>query len=53
MNVVVQSDTTELPPALDSQWAAVMALFDVTESEEGAKDALFEGELARWYRRHR
>ena len=45
--------STAMPAPLDSQWAAVMALFDVTESEEGAKDALFEGELARWYRRHR
>ena len=31
-----------------------MALLDIVEGEEGAKDALFaKGELARWYHRHR
>jgi hypothetical protein len=54
MNVVERSDTTEMPPALDNQWMAVMALLDVTESQEARKDAGFvKEELVRWYRRWR
>lgn len=53
-SVVMRSDTTELPPVLDSQWDAVMARLDVAESGEWQRDAIFaRGELGRWYRRHR
>ena len=52
MNVVERSDTTEMPPALDNQWMAVMALLDVTEGQEARKDAGFvKEELVRWYLR--
>lgn len=54
IDIVRKSDTTELPPLLDSNWNAVMKLLELAGDDEARQDAqIAKDSLARWYRRHR